>query len=229
MTVSTNFNFNPNVGEIMRSGMQMAGLLPLGQLMQPAQAADARRLLGLRLESMQARGVLLSTLEQKTLQLIPSQASYVIPEADTIDIHGDAMVQQVGFTQETIALQFPWANYQILVDKTILGVPTQFYVEKAQASVTVFLWPVPQVSATLKYRRIRLLRNADSDGVTADLWQRQLRLLTLYVAHDLALAGPLTLPRVQYLAGLVEKEEKIVFGDSSAKGPLQFMLPSHRY
>jgi hypothetical protein len=199
----------------------------LGQLPQPSQLGDARRILDQRMKAMQARGVLLDTKEAKSLTLAVGVASYLL-DADTIDVHEDAMIQQAGQNTETICLQFPFHNYQILSDKTVQGIPTQFYVEKHQV-VKVFVWPVPSVAMALNYRRIRLLKDTGDGGKTADLFQRQIRLLTLYVAHDLALAGPLTLQRVQYLAGLVAAEEKIVFGDSSEKGPLQWMLPSHRH
>jgi len=214
------------IAEILRSAMQQAGILALGQLPQAQVMADARRVLDLRLKALQARSVLLDSKERKTLPLAVGVASYAL-DSDTIDVHEDAMIQQAGQATETLCIQFPFHNYQILTDKTVQGIPTQFYVEKHQ-TVTIFVWPVPSVAMSLNYRRIRLLRDTGDDGKTADLWQRQIRLLTLYVAHDLALGGPLTMARVQYLRTLYEQEEKIVLGDSSEKGSLQFMLATHR-
>lgn len=222
MTVSANSDFNPTVAQIVKQGLQLAGLLPFGQEPRTDQQTDVRAILGARISELQAKGMVLGTAERTTTALTSGTASYALA-TDTIDITGDAMVLQSGRTTETPVLQFPWANYQELSDKTVTGIPTQMYVEK-QATARVLLWPVPNASMTLSYRRIRLFRNVDSGGVTADVWARQVRLLTLYVAHDLALAGNLPINKIQYLGGMVAQAERTLLGDSEERGDLQFYL-----
>jgi hypothetical protein len=226
MTVSANSDFNLTVSQIVKQGLQLAGLLPLGQEPRSDQQDSVRLILGTRLSELQAKGVVLGTTERTTLALSSGTASYALA-TDTIDITGDAMVLQSVSTLETPVIQKPWANYQELSDKTTAGIPTQMYVEK-QATVRVLLWPVPNATMTLSYRRIRLFRNVDSGGVTPDVWARQLRLLVLYVAHDLALAGNLPINKIGYLGGLVAQSEKTLLEDAQEKGDVQFYMESYR-
>lgn len=222
MTVSANSDFNLTVGQIVKQGLQLAGLLPLGQEPRTDQQADARLILGARVSELQAKGLILGTAERTTLALTSGTASYALA-SDTIDVTGDGMVLLSGSTIETVVMQFPWANYQQLADKTLSGLPTQMYVEK-KATVSVLVYPVPNAAMTLSYRRVRLFKNVDSGGVTPDVWARQLRLLALYLAHDLALAGNLPLNKITYLGGLVALSERTLLGDSEERGDLQFTL-----
>lgn len=220
MTVSANFTANPTVEQIIKAGMQLAGLLRLGGAPRAEQMSDARVIFDTRIKELQAKGVILATEERATLALVSGQTAYALA-ADTIDIDGDAMVRASGATSRTQVLQIPFANYNMLSDLTVTGTPTQFYVEK-QATVQALFWPVPNAAMTLDYRRIRLLRDVDSGGVTADLWQRGLRLLTLYVAHDAAMNGNIPMNKISYLATLVMAAEKTLLGDAHEKGDVSF-------
>lgn len=222
MTVSANSDFNLTVAQVVKQGLQQAGVLPLGQEPRPDQQADVRSILAVRLSELQAKGVLLASTERKDLTLSANVSTYSL-DSDTVDVTGDGMVKVAGAVSQTQVLQFPWANYQMLTSKDTTGTPTQMYVEK-QASVSIVVWPVPTQAMTLSYRRIRLLRNVDSGGVTPDVWARQLRLLVLYVAHDLAMAGNLPLNKIAYLGAQVAAAERTALRDSEERGDLQFYM-----
>lgn len=220
MTISANFTANPTVEQIIKAGMQLAGLLRLGGAVRADQMVDARTIFDTRIKELQGKGVILATEERAVLALVSGQTAYPLA-ADTIDIDGDGMLTQSGSTSRTVVRQIPFADYHMLSDLTITGVTTQMYVEK-QASVQVLVWPVPDAAMTLNYRRIRLLRDVDSGGVTADVWQRGLRLLTLYVAHDLAMNGNVPINKVTYIGGQLEASEKTLLGDAHEKGDVCF-------
>ena len=221
MAISPNFSNNPIIGQIVKSGFQLAGLLRLGGELRPDQMADVRTMLEDRLKELQAKGVILATEERTTLALVSGQTQYAL-DADTIDIDGDGMVLSPNsLGSRTPVMQIPYADYHMLSDLTVTGIPTQMYVEK-QASVSVLFWPVPNASMTLDYRRIRMLRDIDSDGVNADLWRRGIRLLTLYVAEIACMSGNVPLNKLNLIRGDVEKAEQTLLGDSHEKGDLHF-------
>lgn len=223
MTISANFSANPAVEQLIKTGLQLAGLLALGRSPQPAQMTDARTIFDTRVKELQAKGIILATMERATLALVAGQTSYAL-DADTIDVDGDGMVAQSGQNTRTVVRQIPYNDYHHLSDLTTTGVPTQMYVEKL-ATASVLVWPVPTANMTLDYRRIRLLRDNDSGGVTVDaVLQRGLRLMTLYIAHDLALNGNVPINKITYLAGLLDKAEKTLLGDSHEKGDVSFYL-----
>ena len=222
MAISTNFTSNPIVGQIIKSGFQLAGLLRLGGELRPEQMADVRLMLENRLKELQAKGVILATQERTTLALVAGQTQYAL-DADTIDIAGDGMVATPNSVSRTPVRQIPYDNYHKLSDLTVTGLPTQMYVEK-QASVNVLIWPVPSDNMTMDYQRIRMLRDVDSDGVNADLWRRGIRLLTLYVAEIACYSGSVPLNKIALIRSDVQAAEKTLLGDSHEKGDLCFSL-----
>lgn len=109
-------------------------------------------------------------------------------------------------------------------DKTSTGTPSRGYVEKL-ATVTVTLWPIPDSSApTLRYSRVRLLRDADTGAVTIDLARRWLKYVTYATAVNLARAKSLPLETVMDLNGQAEQQKAICMADDQERVAIRFRL-----
>lgn len=224
MTVSTNSDFSLTVERIAKQALQQAGLLPLGQSPRTDQMSDVRDIMNTRLAELQAKGVILGTTERVTLALTAGASTYDLP-SDTVDLTSDmAMVAKVGFNTQTPVYHISYDDYSRISDKTVTGVPTMVYVEKTGLVVRLLLWTVPSDDSTLYFRRIRLFKNTDSGGVNPDLWVRQQRLLVMYMAHDLAMAGNLPQNKIDHLDALAMRAEKTLLGDANEKGDINFYM-----
>ena len=224
MSISANSDFSLTVEKIIKQALQQAGLLPLGQNPRAEQMADARDILNARMAELQAKGVILGTTERTTLALTAGTSTYDLP-ADTVDLTSDmAMVAKVGFNTQTPVYHISYDNYARISDKTVTGVPTMVYVEKTGLTVRLLLWTVPKDDSTLYFRRIRLFKNTDSGGVNPDTWIRQQRLLVMYMAHDLAMAGNLPQNKIDHLDALAMRAEKSLLGDANEKGDMQVYM-----
>jgi hypothetical protein len=223
MTISANSTFNPTVDNLIRSGMQLAGLLPFGRAPQPDQLRDVREILDTRLKELQAEGTILLTAERaEPLTLASGTASYALP-ANVLDVDELGMLTAPGETTQTHCFRMPFNDYQPITDKATTGVPMRFYVEKL-AATTIIFHPTPDKAYAFSYRKIRLLADVDSGGVTVDLRQKWLRVVTLMIAHDVALAGSRPLSVVEYLDNQLAIAKQIVSGDDDEKGDLQWVL-----
>jgi len=223
VTVSTSYAFDPSCDTIMRSALQLAGLLPLGRTPSGAEMAHARFFLDLFLKG--ARGAALTQLERTSIQLAPGTKEYTLP-ADTIEVNEPMMLQLAGQTTQTIVAHSVFHEYQALSDKDASGTPVLCYIEK-QALVTLVLWPVPAQVYTLSFQRQRLVRDAGS-GSTVDLKQRWLQGIAYQMAAAMALAGSIDLNRVKYLQQMGDRylQDAETFENESSDA--EFTLPRLR-
>lgn len=219
MTVSANSNFDPTVDQIIRTGLQHAGLLGLGRNPPADQLAHARDILDATLKSL--RGVKLTQLERATLPLVAGTAAYDLP-ADTVGCDFPMSVVTAGSTSETQVNRMVWAQYQEINNKADTGTPIRCYEERL-ATVTLRFWPVPTQAYTLNYRRERLIRNAEA-GTTLDLMPNWIKGLEYAMAHDMALGGSLPLDRVKYLGELADKLLDRAQAEEQEGGDWQFIL-----
>lgn len=224
MTISDSFSFNPTADEIIRQALQLSGLVTLGRRPQPAMLADARDMLSTMLKALQAKGTVLTTSERTTLALTSGTATYSLA-ADTIDVQFPTTLQASGSTSETIIERMSYDDYAPIADKASTGTPTRAMVEKG-ATLQVTFWNVPNGSYTWKYRRIRLIRDTDSGGVTLDLTRKYLQAIVWKMAHRLALANAVPLTRVQYLEVQALAAQEEATGDDNERGDTNLQLPN---
>lgn len=230
MTVSANYSREFTRGEILRRALQKAGLLSAGQNPPPTdpkvgQAAD---FLELVLDALQDGNVIITTADFKVLDLVAGSGTYTLP-ADTLDVLGTAMVIQSATSGELPVEPMGADEWQRISDKTAEGVPRRYYVHKLMA-VQLYLWPLVSSTAsgwTLRYRQERLLRDADSQGVTMDLRRSWILYLVTEVAHQLSIANGMSVERLSYLRAESKELKKAALGGNRARGPAQ-MHVSHR-
>ncbi len=233
MTVSALSTQEFNRDELIVMAYQATGLLEAGKDAPPEDLALASNFMNLELQALQAEGVVLRTVERTTLTLgtpdAGTAATYTLP-SDTIDVQLGPN-DQVGTIiptsgSETLVEAMSRAQYLETTDKTsaVSGTPMRAYVEK-QASVTVTFWPVPDAdSATFRYARVRLLRDADTGSVTIDLARRWLKFVVYATAVHLARAKSCGLDVISDLRGEAERMKAVCQADDAERGSVRFTV-----
>ena len=221
MTTSANSTFNPSVDMVLRQALQLAGVLALGQEPSATTLSHARDMLNVTLKSMSIFVVPLVQLERATGTLTVGSVSFTTP-ADTLDIDFPMMISSPGSTSEFEVISATYAEYQMLSNKTSTGTPNLCYVERL-ADVKLYFWPVPNQAYTLKYRRQRLIRDADS-GTTMDLAPVWFDAVVYSMAHKMALANSIPLDTVMYLEKLAERYVLGARQDEHEGGGINFTL-----
>lgn len=229
MTVSANSALDYQRDQLIRMSYQLTGLLQAGREPTAEDLSMASDFLNLELMALQAEGVILRTIERATLTLVAGTAEYTLP-SDTIDVQlgpndqfGSIIPTSGG---ETLVMSMTRAEYLDLSDKSssTTGRPTRAYLEK-QAAVTVTLWPVPDASAeSLRYSRVRLLRDADTGAVTLDLARRWLKCVTYSTAVHLGRAKSISSEAIKGLEIQAEKLKKACLADDNQRGKIRFRI-----
>lgn len=183
MTISANYVFEPTVDAIVKQAYQRAGLLPLGRSVPPHEMSDLLAIMDTVLKHAQARGVRLVHEERLSQALTPGTASYPLG-ADTLNIIEPVTLLLADGASEVPVHIMSWREYASIPNKSAQGVPNRVFFERT-AAFTMIVDPVPNAAYTVKYRRERLIRNADS-GSTADLASRWVEWLVCEMAARIA-------------------------------------------
>lgn len=219
--------FAPSVDMIIRQGMQLAGLVPLGREPSAIELRHARDMFDVTLKSLSSRGALLDQLERKTYTLSPPTAgspSTLTMDADTIEVNFPMTIMLSGQTSETVITPMVWREYQYLSNKLTTGTPTSCYVEKL-ATVTLYFWPIPTQTYTLSLQRQRLVADSVS-GAAPDVRGRWYEALTYSIAHKMSLAASLPTNQSQNLKGLADEAIAYALGREHEGGDIEMVLPS---
>ncbi len=227
MATSTSYSFDLQRDQIIRTAMRLAGPLGIGAEPTADDIAACSDLLNLGLKALQTEAAILRSVERVTATLTSGTASYTA-SADTIDVEGPAYVTSTSSTTDSRVDFMSRDEYMIITDKTIQGRPSRMYVEKANASLVIYLYPVPDTTVTsLTYARVRLLKDMDSGTVTADLMSRWGRAVTCMLAHDVGLAYGMPLDRIAYLKTEFQTAKALALSDDAERGPSWFHI-AHR-
>jgi hypothetical protein len=223
--MSTTFNLSAD--QYTRKALQLCGVVGLGRPVDNEVLQDARDIFSEMLKTLQARGTTLTQKVPLTLALLPGVSTYVLP-ANLYDIEFPVTVQAVGDVNENYVEQMVYADYRIISDKTVTGPPTRLYVERL-ATITAYLWSVPDKAYTLNYQGCQLLPDISDGTTTPGLTQRWMGALTWRLSYWLSF--PLNIPasRRAELKAMADQEEAIVMGQDAEHADLQLMLPPDPY
>ncbi len=208
---------------ILRQGLQLAGLLPLGREPSAIETRHARDMFDVILKSLSSRGAALDQMERQTFTLAPpavNTVSSLVMDADTIEVDFPMTIKLAGQTSETYISHIVFGEYQSLSNKAATGTPTSCYVEK-QARVTLFFWPIPTQTYTLSVRRQRLVADS-ANGQAPDLRARWHEALV----YKMILAGSLPVAQADYMNKLAENAIKMAMGRENEGGDMIFSLPA---
>lgn len=134
---------------------------------------NARRSANLLSLEWSNKSLNLWTVDSQTLALSAGVRSYTLP-ADTFAVLDTAIRTTVGGPAQTTDLtispmSFP--EYLMQTNKFTQGRPLQYYVERATAAITLYLWPIPDalLPYTLYYYRIRRIQDVNTIQNTMDI------------------------------------------------------------
>lgn len=222
MTVSSNSLAEFTVGEVITDAYNLAGLMNENQSATTVQNRRAMRFLRASLARLQAMGIYVQAMDFYTLTLTDGKATYQAASG-TLDLIGDGMFLGKGKTAGEVAVaQRSMDEYHALSDKVTKGTPRLYFPLRSTDPLTVYLWPVPsETSSTIKFRRHKLLANAESTTDTLSLERHWIEYVQWDLAHKLANAGSLEVQVRGYLRGEKERAYKDASQYSRERGATQ--------
>jgi hypothetical protein len=201
----------PDISEIMEDAFERAGL----EMRSGYDAKTARRSLNMLTLEWQNRGLNLFTIASGTQALTAGTATYTMP-VDTIDLIEHQLRIGTGTSQIDRHLErISVSNYARLSNKNMQSAPTQIYVDRQSASVSVTLWPVPDSDTqTLAYHRLVGIDGVASGlGTSADIPPRFVPALAAGLAFHIAMKRPEVSDRVPVLKQEYESQFVLAAGE----------------
>jgi hypothetical protein len=177
-----------DLNELIEEAFERAG----GEVRSGYDFRTARRSLNILLAEWSNRGINMWTIDSGTIPLISGTATYNLP-ADTVDLIEHVVRTGSGTTQADLtASRISVSTYATIPNKTATGRPLQIYIDRAVATPTVTVWPVPDASSTytLVYWRMRRMDDAGNGTNTQEVPFRFLPCLVAGLAFYIALKLP---------------------------------------
>ena len=134
MATSGTYTFNLSVDEIVEDAYERIGMTSVSGY----DLRTARRSLNLLLTEWVNEDITLWTMEQRSISLVPGQATYVLNPAD-VDVM-EVALRTSG--SDTVLTRTSWAESMYIPDKDQAGRPNQYLFDR-QTTPQITLWPVP--------------------------------------------------------------------------------------
>ena len=226
MTVNTTKTRELNIDTIVRRAYQLAGLVPAEQgTLDNAKATLGRDFLEMLMDELQASIGLIRQRVFESVAAVADTASYAMP-AHVLNVVGDATYKVTGEDTETVIKPMSMQDYTALSDKAAEGVPSSYFIHRA-TTMTLYLWPVPVESGTLRLQIHTLLGDNDNGTNTLDLERHWVSYVTYALAARLALASSLSMSIVSKLESLADARRDEAARYSSTNEPTHMVL-NHR-
>ena len=211
----------PDLPEIFEEAFERAGL----QMKTGHDLRTARRSLNLITLEWQNRGLNLWTIESGTQALTAGTATYTLP-TDTIDLIEHQIRTGTGTSQvDTNVTRISVSTYAKQSAKNTEGRPSQIFVDRQATSVSVTLWPVPDLSTyTLFYYRLKGIDGVSSGiGTTADMPPRFVPCLASGLAYYIAMKKPQAADRVAPLKQEYEFQFELAASEDADSSSIKFV------
>lgn len=223
MTVSANATYDPQRDVIIRTALRLCAVLNAATEPTAAQLALGRDFLDLGLKALQSDGIILRHVDRTTVLAGSIVSGVITADSDTADVDS-AFYTDTGGNDSPISLDLTRRMYMDLSDKTQTGPPSQAYIERSGASVTINLNPVPDSSVvSVTYAKVRKIRDMDTGSVTLDLPQKWGRCVAYMLAADFAFHYGL-LDREPALRLAYEHEKERAMNDETERGASRFVI-----
>ena len=211
----------PDLPEIFEEAFERAGL----QMKTGHDLRTARRSLNLITLEWQNRGLNLWTIESGTQALTAGTATYTLP-TDRIDLIEHQIRTGTGTSQvDTNVTRISVSTYAKQSAKNTEGRPSQIFVDRQATSVSVTLWPVPDLSTyTLFYYRLKGIDGVSSGiGTTADMPPRFVPCLASGLAYYIAMKKPQVAARVAPLKQEYEFQFELAASEDADSSSIKFV------
>lgn len=171
MTTSGTINSGLYVSDIVQQAMIEMGVLSSGEAPTGDELTDAIRVLNWMLKSWQARGVTSWRNTDGTV-VFPSGTATMPLDPFCLDVLDARLVQSPGY--ERPLQRWELAQYRQIPNKTTPGFPTAYTIVKADNTISMTLWPVPNAELTVLYSYPRVIEDVTDGTQTLDIpqeWQ----------------------------------------------------------
>jgi hypothetical protein len=195
MTVMGTNTRELDINTLVWRAAQMCGLMGFeqgqdGGAQWLAKASYGRDQLELIIKQLPTEGVIVRDVIVTTTALASGTASYAMA-AGTTDVVNIATYKESATGIEYQVTPMDREEWMAIPDKTTAGRPTRMYVEKL-ATVTVYLYPVPNVAgATLQTQRKRILADNSNGSSTADLETYWMDFLVKELCYRMSVGMPI--------------------------------------
>lgn len=233
MTVSATSTYEFNVADIVKMAHQMAGLISAYQRLNTQQSQQGMDLLDLITKSTQTMGLFAKVGGRYNLQLVAGSTTYTLP-GTILDLDGDGAYIDIGQSLTAAAGETPVRSisreqYQAQSAKNATGRPIEYFSDRTDAAVVVYLWPTPDAAnaGTIRFQTHRLRADTREGQATIDFepfWQEY---FVCELAARLALANSQPIARVQWLKSEAQEKLERCRAQSQQRGSQQFVI-SHR-
>ncbi len=223
MTTSANSSFDPQATTIIKTALQLCQVLNASFEPDADQLAMGMTLLDLGLKALQNDGVFLRTVERTVVPVASiSSAGVITADSDTMDVESLYYTDTAG--NDVPLWLINRRMYMDLSTKDTPGPPSQAYVEKANGTVAIYLYPIGDTSVTsVTYAKVRRFRDVDTAGVTLDIPSRWHRAVVYMLAADFALHYG-RVDRVDFLRSTYEAEKARAMDDETERGDSRFII-----
>lgn len=200
MTTSGTTIWDLPIDEIIDEAIERIG----GEPTLGADTSSAIRSLNHILTDLTNRGINLWSLQKDSITLTAGTNSYVLDQ-DTVDIY-KAVLRRNNIDTSLERLSYSeWLTRPI---KTQEGRPSQYFVERAKDTTTLYLWATPENSTDeIHFWKIRRLQDAGKMTNTLDIVYRFIPVITAGLAWHLSMKrSAVPFERVAYLKSIYEEE-----------------------
>jgi len=226
MATSGTATFNLDLSELVEEAFERAGT----ELRTGYDLRTARRSLNLMFADWANRGLNMWTFEQGSIPLVQGTATYNLP-SETVDLIEHVVRTGSGSNQSDLTItRISVSTYATIPNKTTQARPIQILVNRAQATPSVTIWPVPDISDyyTLVYWRLRRIEDAGSGVNTMDVPFRFIPAMVAGLAYYLALKIPEAAPRLQMLKAQYDEAWTLAEQEDREKAAVRF-VPRQMY
>lgn len=185
MTIGSTATFDLNAQDVCARALIKVGAIAAGELPMAEMLIHARGSLNILVKALDRDGAFTWRTVRRTVAMISGQASYPL-DLDVRNLQPYARYLRPGSTAGNIMWPIGTKEFMQLPDRTQLGVPVQFWGEKAGALVTMQLWPTPNELGTIEYTASLRAKDFTTDANTPDFPPEWLRCLIYGLAADLA-------------------------------------------
>lgn len=197
MTINPSNTRQLNIDAIVLQGAQRSGVFSMHQGVTSPQwdavGTYGRNALDSFTKSVQARGIFERTMELYPLAITANTNPFTMP-SDTINVVDEGTMLRSTSTAGTPVRRISREEYLAIPDKTIVGLPSRYYLERGE-TVKVFFDLVPADAGTFTVQRYRLYADANTGSYTPDMETYWTEVLVFKAAYEIAMGSQMPVPR----------------------------------
>ena len=224
MATSGTTTFDLDLNEYVEEAFERCG----AELRTGYDLKTARRSMNLLFADWANRGINLWTVEQGTISLSQSTATYNLPN-DTVDLIEHVIRTGAGNVSTQVDLtitRISVSTYSSIPNKLQQARPIQVWINRQTPTPTVTVWPVPDQNNTYQfvYWRLRRIQDAGAGGTyTQDVPFRFIPCLVAGLAYYLSMKIPGAMERMQVLKAQYDEAWDLASTEDREKAAVRFV------